>query len=110
MSVAELLGSLSLETQIIITGLVVLFVILALLHASNLRTLREREAAHADREMKSRIDRLMQKLEGKSLGANGRIVPAVTRPRPLSRTADKKVPAARCPAHGKGAGGITARR
>ncbi len=42
MSLAELLGNLSLETQIIIAGLVVLFVILALLHASTLRDTRER--------------------------------------------------------------------
>ena len=110
MSLAELLGNLSLETQIIIAGVVVLFVILALLHASNLRDMREREAAHADREMRARLDRLMQKLEGKSIGANGRIVPAVSRPRPLSRTADKKVPAARCPAPVKAQGSVAARR
>ena len=110
MSLAELLGNLSLETQIIIAGLLVLFVILSLLHASNLRDMREREAAHADREMKTRLDRLMQKLEGKNIGANGRIVPVVSRPRPLSRAADKRVPAARCPAPVRPQGGIAARR
>ncbi|MEQ9315762.1 hypothetical protein [Parvibaculum sp.] len=110
MSLAELLGNLSLETQIIIAGLVVLFVILALLHASNLRDTREREAAYADREMRARLDRLMQKLEGRNVGANGRIVPAVSRPRPLSRTADKRVPAARCPAPVRSQGGTAARR
>ena len=102
MSVAELLGNLSLEVQIIIAGLVILFLMLAVLHASNLRSMREREAAHADREMRTRLDRLMQRLEGKSVGANGRIVPAVSRPRPLRRTADKRVPAARCPAPARG--------
>lgn len=110
MSVAELLGNLSLETQIIVVGLVALFVILALLHASNLRSLRDREAAHADREMKARIDRLMQKLEGRNIGANGRIAPAVSWTRPQGRTAVKKVPAARCPVPAKMPGSILAKR
>lgn len=110
MSVAELLGNMSLETQISVGGLVLLFVILTALHMHSLRTQREQEAARSEREMKARIDALMLKLEGKSRGRSGRLEPAVVRAKPLRRTAEKLVPASRCPAPAAGRSSRSARR
>lgn len=98
MSVAELLGNMSLETWISIGGLFLLFLILTALHVSSLRAQREQDAARAEREIKARIDALMMKLEGKSMGRSGRINPSVNSVRPIRRAADRLVPAARCPA------------
>lgn len=96
MSVAELLGRMSLETQVTIGGLVLLFVMLTALIASSRRSQREMEEARSEREIKARIEALMRKLEGKAISRSGRVVPAVARSRPVRRTADRQVPAARC--------------
>ncbi|ABS64669.1 hypothetical protein Plav_3062 [Parvibaculum lavamentivorans DS-1] len=101
MTVAELLGNMSMETQISVGGLILLFVILTALHMNSLRNQREQEAARSEREIKARIDALMRKLEGKSLGRGGRITSAVVSARPVRRTAEKLVPASRCPAPAK---------
>jgi hypothetical protein len=76
--------------------------ILTALHLHTRRALREQDALRAEREMAARIDALMRKLEGKN-GRNGRDNPAVARFRPLKRTAEKRVPAARCPSVAKAA-------
>ena len=90
MSVAELLGNMSLETQISIGGLIFLVVILTALQVSSRRNQREMEQARSEREMRDRIDALMRKLEGTSkVASSGRV-------RPVRRTADRYVPAARC--------------
>ncbi|MEQ9227058.1 MAG: hypothetical protein RLO15_11985 [Parvibaculum sp.] len=86
------------ETWISVGGLVLLFLILTALHVSSLRAQREQDAARAEREIKARIDALMMKLEGKSMGRSGRINPSINPARPVRRTADRLVPAARCPA------------
>lgn len=96
MSVAELLGSMSLETQVTIGGLVLLFVMLTALIASSRRSQREMEQARGEREMRARIEGLMRKLEGKAISRSGRVVPAVAWSRPVRRTTDRQVPAARC--------------
>lgn len=98
MPVAELLGNMSLETQVTIGGLVLLFAMLTALIASNRRNQREMEQLRAEREMKARIEALMRKLEGKAMSRSGRFIPAVARSRPVRRTADRQVPAARCSA------------
>ncbi|PKQ07572.1 MAG: hypothetical protein CVT73_08510 [Alphaproteobacteria bacterium HGW-Alphaproteobacteria-12] len=95
MPVAELLGNMSLETQVTIGGLVLLFAMLTALIASNRRNQREMEQLRAEREMKARIEALMRKLEGKAMSRSGRVIPAVARSRPVRRTADRQVPAAR---------------
>jgi hypothetical protein len=96
MSVAELLGNMSLETQVTIGGLILLFVMLTALIASSRRNQREMEEARSEREIKERIEALMRKLEGKAISRSGRVMPAVVRSRPVRRTADRQVPAARC--------------
>ncbi len=102
MSVAELLGNMSLETQISVGGLVLLFLILTALHVSSLRAQREQEAARSEREFKARVDALMRKLEGKSLGRGGRLNPSVVSSRPVRRSAEKLVPASRSGSPAKG--------
>lgn len=96
MSLAELLGNLSLETQISIGGLIFLVVVLTALQASSRRNQRELEQALAEREMRSRLDQLMLKLDGKNISRNGRLEPSVVRLRPVRRDAEKHIPAARC--------------
>lgn len=86
-----------------------MFVILTALHMSSLRAQREQEAARSEREIKARIDALMMKLEGKGVGRGGRVTPSVVRLRPVRRTAEKLVPAARCPSPAAGSRGRTAR-
>ncbi|PKP79098.1 MAG: hypothetical protein CVT81_01185 [Alphaproteobacteria bacterium HGW-Alphaproteobacteria-3] len=95
MSVAELLGNMSLETRITIGGLILLFAMLTALITSSRRSQREMEQARAERDIKERIEALMRKLEGKGTSRNGRVIPAVARSRPVRRTADRQVPAAR---------------
>lgn len=91
MSVAELLGELSRETLITIGGVIFLVVVLTALQVSSRRNSRELEQARSEREIRDRMDALMRKLEagGKTSGMSGRL-------KPVRRTADKYVPAARC--------------
>jgi hypothetical protein len=97
MSVAELLGSLTLETQIII-GLVFLFTLLTAVQVAYLRSIRAREEVQAERAMNAQLSRVISLLEGKGKrSANGRILPSEARFRPVKRTSDRTVPAARCP-------------
>ena len=99
MSYVEMIENLSLESQISIGGLLLLLVILTTLHVRSLLALRAERAERSTREMNARIDALMRKLEGKGQ-KNGRLSPAIDRPRPLQRAAAKSVPAARCPSNG----------
>ncbi|MDX5364895.1 MAG: hypothetical protein LPK88_00595 [Alphaproteobacteria bacterium] len=108
MSVAELLGSLTLETQIIVAGLLFLVFMLSAVQIAYMRSIRAREAAQSERVMSAQISRVVSMLEDNGRrGANGRMLPAVARFRPVKRAADRKVPAARCPANpsGKQGGG-----
>ena len=98
MSVAELLGSLTLETQIIVAGLVFLFALLTAVQVAYLRSIRAREAVQTEKAMNAQLSRVVSLLEGKGRrSANGRILPIEARFRPVKRTSDRKVPAARCP-------------
>ncbi len=98
MSVAELLGSLTLETQIIVAGLLFLVIMLSAVQIVYMRSIRAREAAQAEQAMSAQISRVVSILEDNGRrGANGRLLPAVSRPRPVKRASDRKVPAARCP-------------
>lgn len=90
MPVAELLGNMSLETLISIGGLIFLVVVLTALQVSSRRNQREMEQARTEREMRERIDALMGKLDGGSRSVSS------ARLRPIRRTADRYVPAARC--------------
>ncbi|MBA4208829.1 MAG: hypothetical protein C0454_04800 [Parvibaculum sp.] len=99
MSVAEFLGSLAPETQIIAAGLVFLFVLLTGVQLIYLRSLRAREAVQSESEMNAQLARMMRLLEGKGhRDANGRIPISQARAKPVSRSSERRVPAARCPA------------
>lgn len=98
MSVAELLGSLTLETQIIVAGLLFLVFMLSAVQIVYMRSIRACEAAQTEKAMTAQLSRVVSILEDNGRrGTNGRILPAVSRLRPVKRTADRKVPAARCP-------------
>ena len=103
MSVAELLGNMSLETWIAVGGFIFLVVVLTALQVSSRRTQREMEEARTERDLKLRFDALMRKLEGKG----GRGLSPSGRVRPVRRTADRYVPAARCGAPAKGHKGLS---
>ena len=98
MSVAELLGSLTLETQIIAYGLLFLAVLLTAVQVAYMRSIRAREAVQSERAMTAQLSRMVSLLEDNGRrGPSGRILPAQSRFRPIKKTADRKVPAARCP-------------
>lgn len=111
MSIAELLGSLTLETQIIVAGLLFLVLMLSAVQIAYMRSIRAREAVQTEKAMTAQLNRVVSILEDNGRrGANGRILPAVSRLRPVKRTADRKVPAVRCPSPQANKRGGTRRR
>lgn len=99
MLVAEFLGSLTLETQIIAAGLLFLVLLLTAVQIIYMRSIRTREAAQTEKAMSAQLSRVVSLLEGNGRrSANGRLLPVKSRFRPVKRTADRTVPAARCPA------------
>lgn len=92
MSIAELPGGISLETLIIMGGLLLLFVVLAALHLSNLG-IRKREAADEARELRALLGRVIRALEERHM--KDRRTPLPVKQKPTRRVIERKISAAR---------------
>lgn len=102
MSVAEFFGSLSPQTQILAAGFGFLLALLTGVQLLYIRSIRANEAVQSERAMSAQIARMMRLLEGKGhRDANGRISLSQARLKPILRSSERKVPAARCPAPAK---------